>query len=153
MPLVGGIKLETVEAYSKWSNLVQLSVGFLSIMAYVTILVIQIRFFPIQVRKLPDSISHFVPRSQPFPLVLISVAHVNPLYYPPFSAFAIDEPAPCTGIHRRRSADCQLAASDISHTTGRPWVKPSARPCSLSANQPGTSNQPHTVATRAEAPL
>eukprot|EP00283_Hemiselmis_rufescens_P025009 CAMPEP_0173446208 /NCGR_PEP_ID=MMETSP1357-20121228/36088_1 /TAXON_ID=77926 /ORGANISM="Hemiselmis rufescens, Strain PCC563" /LENGTH=223 /DNA_ID=CAMNT_0014412485 /DNA_START=20 /DNA_END=691 /DNA_ORIENTATION=+ len=49
MGIFSGVQLSTVEAYSKWSNLLQLTVGFVSVLAYVTILVIQLRFFPIQV--------------------------------------------------------------------------------------------------------
>uniref|UniRef100_A0A7S0VY11 Uncharacterized protein n=1 Tax=Hemiselmis tepida TaxID=464990 RepID=A0A7S0VY11_9CRYP len=49
MGIFSGVQLSTVEAYSKWSNLAQLTVGFISVLAYITILVIQLRFFPIQV--------------------------------------------------------------------------------------------------------
>lgn len=56
---VGWLSLETVESYSKWSNMLQLAFGLLSILAYVTVLVIQTRFFPIQARTL----SGFLPLS------------------------------------------------------------------------------------------
>lgn len=46
--VIGGMSLATVEAYSKWSNVLQLAVGIMSMLAYVTILVVQTRFFPIQ---------------------------------------------------------------------------------------------------------
>lgn len=43
-----GFDIETIETYSKWSNLLQLAFGLLSILAFVSVNVIQTRFFPIQ---------------------------------------------------------------------------------------------------------
>lgn len=41
----------SVEKYSKWTNLMQLVFGLMSIAIYISITVIQSRFFPIKVRN------------------------------------------------------------------------------------------------------
>jgi hypothetical protein len=50
-----GFNIETIETYSKWSNMLQLAFGLLSILAYVSVNVIQTRFFPIQARADPTN--------------------------------------------------------------------------------------------------